>query len=553
MEHPLLKDGYIEKRDYQVNIAKSCSKRPTLVVLPTGMGKTIIAILVIADKIRDGQKMLFLAPTKPLVAQHAKSLTTFMRSPNLVQFTGEVPPPSRVDLWREHDIIVSTPQVIENDLESGRIDLADVSLVIFDEAHRAVGDYAYVPVGRACKERKMLTLGMTASPGSDPAKILEVCDNLGIEGVEIRTDYDPDVVNYIHDIDVAYIGVEVPENIKEIIVHLRKALDKQVAQLRNYGFLESDKPVTRRNLLDVQKEVQRRLASGEKNYKLYRAATLQAMSMKIDYAIEFAESQGIDALREYFNRMVEEGKQKGAKRAAKQIVKSFEMLQAMSLTKGGDFDRPKLRKVIEILRRQFRDKRESLAIVFTHYRDTSNTVTRELSEIGGLRPVRFVGQSSRGRDRGLKQKEQVEVIRKFTRGDYNVLVATRVAEEGLDIPSTDLVIFYEPVPSEIRMIQRRGRTGRKRPGKVVVLGSKATRDEWYHLSAKRREGKMHEELEKLRRDLKPSIFVGEPGQETLPDAGRVSGLRRRHEKKEDRQTTKKGKQASIEDYSPEKA
>jgi Fanconi anemia group M protein len=167
--------------------------------------------------------------------------------------------------------------------------------------------------------------------------------------------------------------------------------------------------------------------------------------------------------------------------------------------------------------------------------------------------VRFVGQSSRGRDRGLKQKEQVEVIRKFARGDYNVLVATRVAEEGLDIPSTDLVIFYEPVPSEIRMIQRRGRTGRKRPGKVVVLGSKATRDEWYHLSAKRRERKMHEELEKLRRDLKPSIFVGEPGQETLPDAGRVSGLRRRHEKKEDRQTTKKGKQASIEDYSPEKA
>ncbi|MEE9507090.1 MAG: DEAD/DEAH box helicase, partial [Thermoplasmata archaeon] len=135
MEHPLLKDGYIEKRDYQVNIAKSCSKRPTLVVLTTGMGKTIIAILVIADKIRDGQKMLFLAPTKPLVAQHAKSLTTFMRSPNLVQFTGEVPPPSRMDLWREHDIIVSTPQVIENDLGSGRIDLADVSLVVFDEAH----------------------------------------------------------------------------------------------------------------------------------------------------------------------------------------------------------------------------------------------------------------------------------------------------------------------------------------------------------------------------------------------------------------------------------
>jgi Fanconi anemia group M protein len=549
VEHPLLKADGIEKRDYQVNIAKSCLKRSTLVVLPTGMGKTVVATLVMAEVMGDGKKILLLAPTKPLVAQHARSLTDFMRTVNLVQFTGEVPPQSRDDLWQEHDVIVSTPQVIENDLESGRLDLADVALVVFDEAHRAVGDYAYVPIGRECKERDVLTLGMTASPGSDPAKIVEVCESLGIVGVEIRTDYDPDVVNYIHDIDLDYIGVEVPENVKEIASLLRKAMDKAVAQLKEYGFLEGDRPVTRRNLLDVQKEVQRRLSSGEKNYKLYRAATLQAMAMKIDYAIEFAESQGIDALREYFHRMIEESKQKGAKRASKQIVKSFEVLQAMSLTKGDDFDRPKLRKVIEILRRQFRDKRDSLAIVFTHYRDTSETVTKELGKIGGLRPVRFVGQSSRGGDRGLKQKEQVEVVRKFEKGDYNVLVATRVAEEGLDIPSTDLVIFYEPVPSEIRMIQRRGRTGRKRPGKVVVLGSKATRDEWYHLSAKRREDRMHMELEKLRRDLKPSIFVGEPGQETFADAGdRVSGLRRRLERKEDRQTTKKGKQASIEDY-----
>lgn len=549
VEHPLLKDGHVEKRDYQVNIAGSCSKRPTLVVLPTGMGKTVVAILVMADRMGDGRKMLLLAPTKPLVAQHAKSLTTFMRSPNLVQFTGEVPPPSRMDLWREHDIIVSTPQVIENDLESGRIDLADVSLVIFDEAHRAVGDYAYVPIGRACKERMMLTLGMTASPGSDPARILEVCDNLGIVGVEIRTDYDPDVVNYIHDIDVSYIGVEVPENVKAIIAHLRRALNEQVEQLRNYGFLESDKPVTRRALLDVQKEVQRRLGTGEKNYKLYRAATLQAMAMKIDYAIEFAESQGIDALREYFTRMVEESKQKGAKRAAKQIMKSLEMLQAMGMTKGDDFDRPKLRKVIEILRRQFRDKRDSLAIVFTHYRDTSETVTRELSKIGGLRPVRFVGQSSRGRDRGLKQKEQVETIRKFAKGEYNVLVATRVAEEGLDIPSTDLVIFYEPIPSEVRTIQRRGRTGRKRPGKMVVLGSKSTRDEWYYLSAKRKEQRMHRELEILRQELRQSIFVGEPGQETFAGAGdKIGGLRRKLERKKEKRTAEDGKQAALSDY-----
>ncbi|MFQ6107055.1 MAG: DEAD/DEAH box helicase [Thermoplasmata archaeon] len=549
MERPLLRHGRIERRDYQVNIARSCSKRPTLVVLPTGMGKTVIATLVIADRITEGKKVLFLAPTKPLVAQHARTLADFMRGPTIIQFTGEVPPPSRTDLWQENDIIVSTPQVIENDLESGSMTLGDVSLVVFDEAHRAVGDYAYVPIGKACKKERILTMGMTASPGSDPAKILEVCDNLGIVGVEIRTDYDPDVVNYIHDIDVKFVPVEVPENLKKIVTRLRKALDKQIQELRKHGFLEMDKPVTRRDLLDAQKEIQRRLASGEKQYKLFRAATLQAMAMKIDYAIEFAESQGIDALREYFKRMVEESKQKEAKRASKLVVQNFEVLQAMSLAKDEGFERPKLDKVIELLKRQFSEKEDSLAIVFTHYRDTSLTVTRELEKVEGLRPVRFVGQSRRGEDRGLRQREQVEAIKKFKDGVYNVLVATRVAEEGLDIPSTDLVIFYEPIPSEIRTIQRRGRTGRKRPGKVVVLGSRATRDEWFHLSAKRKEWKMHRELERLRRDLKQSIFVGEPGQETFADAGdRISGLRRRLEKKEEKRPTKHTKQSSLEDH-----
>jgi Fanconi anemia group M protein len=112
----------------------------------------------------------------------------------------------------------------------------------------------------------------------------------------------------------------------------------------------------------------------------------------------------------------------------------------------------------------------------------------------------------------------VEIIEKFSKGEFNVLVATSVAEEGLDIPSTDLVVFYEPVPSEIRTIQRRGRTGRRRPGRVVVLVTKDTRDEIYYYSARRKEKRMHQELERLRRELKQKIFVGEPSGETFVTA-----------------------------------
>src|SRR5207245_11704099 len=135
-----------------------------------------------------------------------------------------------------------------------------------------------------------------------------------------------------------------------------------------------------------------------------------------------------------------------------------------------------------------------------------------------VRPMRFVGQASRGEDIGLSQKEQVDILDRFRGGAVNVLVATAIGEEGLDIPQVDLVVFYEPVPSEIRTIQRRGRTGRSAAGRVVTLVTKDTRDEAYLYSARRKERKMHVELDRLRKHLMQKIFVGEPGCETFVTA-----------------------------------
>jgi Fanconi anemia group M protein len=116
--------------------------------------------------------------------------------------------------------------------------------------------------------------------------------------------------------------------------------------------------------------------------------------------------------------------------------------------------------------------------------------------------VRFVGQASKGTDTGLNQREQKEIIDKFRAGDYNVLVSTSIAEEGLDIPATDLVVFFEPVPSEIRTIQRRGRTGRKQAGRVIVLVTRDTRDEAYLWTSRKKEMQMRRELDALRRKLR---------------------------------------------------
>jgi Fanconi anemia group M protein len=518
IQHPLIQPDVIEEREYQVNIARTCTHQSNLVVLPTGMGKTICALIVIADRLQKfNDKILFLAPTKPLVEQHAAFLKEFLiiDPEDIIVFTGEVPPAKRNEMWNDGRIIVSTPQVIQNDLIAGRIKLSEVSLVIFDEAHRAVGNYAYVYIGKIYpkqREENNLVLGMTASPGNEAKKILKVCKNLNIEGVEIRSEYDPDVLAYIHDIDLKWVTVSVPERVKEVVKLLTRALNKHLKILYGFGLIRRPYMTSTKELLMAQKRIQGKMrAKGRKPpQSLYHAAVVQAAAIKLNHAIELAETQGINALRNYFERMRKEAESRSGSRTTKILIKNNNLKMAMKLAEKIEFEHPKIAKVTEIVRKQLQVKPNSRIIVFTHYRDTSDLVETALNEFPGVRAVRFVGQASRGTDKGLRQKEQVELIKKFKEGAYNILVATSVAEEGLDIPATDLVVFYEPIPSEIRTIQRRGRTGRKRPGKVFVLITKQTRDEAYFWSSKGKEKRMKRELEFLRSELSGELKVGVP-------------------------------------------
>lgn len=526
--HELLRRGAVEERAYQVNIAKACLSRSTLVVLPTGMGKTVVAAMVIAETLRaKGGKILFLAPTKPLVEQHAASLKEILIVERIAVFTGEVASPEdRELLWRENKIVVSTPQVIKNDLKAERYSLEDVSLIVFDEAHRAVGDYAYVDVAAAYKEvTGRLVLGMTASPGSSAEKILEVCGNLGITAVEIRTEFDADVVSYVQGIEIQRIPIDAPDEAKEIRALLEQVYEAQVERLKKIGFLAGKGKPTTKDILTAGNEIRKRLDAGEKDGRLYGGATAVAIAMKANHAITLAETQGMGSLRSYFDRLETDAKS----RADVQFIKHEKVQEAAKVARETSAEHPKLKKTAWVVRDQFMAKADSKIIVFTHYRETADTVTRELAKLPGIKPVRFVGQSSKGEDAGLKQKEQVEILDRFRKGEVNVIVATSIGEEGLDIPQVDLVVFYEPVPSEIRTIQRRGRTGRSAKGKVIMLVTKDTRDEAFLYSAKRKERKMHEELDRLRRDLKQKIFVGEPGGEMFVTAAPDKVLETRRE------------------------
>jgi ERCC4-related helicase/ERCC4-type nuclease len=503
LEHDLIKPSSIEFREYQSNIAHAALEESTLVVLPTGMGKTIIALFVIAETLKSKSgRVLFMAPTKPLVEQHAKFLREHLLEHVPVVFTGEVSPEERRELWTSSRVIVSTPQVVENDLESDIVEMSEIDLIVFDEAHRAAGDYAYAAIGKAFMERGGLALGMTASPGSDVSKIAEVCENLGITWVEIRSELDEDVVDYTQQVKVEFIGVGMQKGMSSVVSLLKQILDEQIVKLRAAGLLDPKKPVTTRDLLTAGATVRAQLDSGKKSYNMFSIASVQALAMKVNHGIELAETQGRGALESYLDKQVKLAEENKRSKASRDLVKDARFQQARNLLLTMVNEHPKLERLIPTLRAQFAAKPESRVIVFTHYRDTCDQITNHLESVEGARPVRFVGQASKGEDIGLKQKEQREVIESFQRGDHNVLVATSIAEEGLDIPATDLVVFYEPVPSEIRTIQRRGRTGRRRAGRVIVLVAKDTKDEAYLWSSRKKEMQMRRELEGLRKKLR---------------------------------------------------
>lgn len=512
VKHDLIKPKTIEHRGYQVSIAQSALNQNTLIVLPTGMGKTVIVLLVIAEILRrKSGKILFLAPTKPLVIQHSRFLKEHLNidENSIISFSGEVSPAKRQNLWRTGRIIVSTPQVIENDILYGSVDLSSVDLLIFDEAHKAVGAYSYVFVAQKYKEKRPdgLIIGMTASPGSEIDRIMEICRNLNIKNIEIRTKEDPDVKPYVQEMEVVWKKIELPYEFSRIINILKEALSERLKALKEAGAIESASisRISRRKLLDIQERVRKSIEEGKVSNILFTLASLQNEALKLYHALELLQTQGSTALRKFFERLQIEAKSKGGSKASRVLMKDPLVMEAMAYAKDLKIEHPKIDEIVKIVKEEFDKNPDSRVIVFTNYRDTAIKVEEALKNQPGVKPIRFVGQSSRGEEKGMSQKTQAEILEKFRNGIYNTMIATSVAEEGIDIPSTDMVIFYEPIPSEIRTIQRRGRTGRRRAGKVVILIAKGTPDEGYYWSAVKKEKRMRRELEILRKRLRKKL------------------------------------------------
>ena len=526
--HPLIKNNSIESRLYQNVIFNSSKDKNSLIVLPTSLGKTVISALICAEMLYNYKqnRILIMAPTRPLVLQHLLSFSSFLKvlDDQKILVTGKISPSTRKMIWDNKTIklIFATPEVIRNDLNESRLNLKDFGLIVFDEAHRAIKDYAYTLISKKYMEQSPnpLIVAMTASPGSDKNRIQQICNNLYIEHIEYRNEEDADVKPYVNPIELKWEFVELSEKYRQIILLFKSMLQEKLRWLIFRGLIKKNNIdyVFKRDLLELAEILQRNLkfTLNEEKGPLYLALLNQSAALSLMYCIELIESQGPFSLKTFIKRMESsEGK------AHSLILKDPRMKDISKLLENVT-EHPKLIYILNLCKKEkldtsanknsnvlLNDSMSSQILIFSHYRDTATHIVDELNKTG-IKSFRFVGQSTRNNDIGMKQNEQSVILDSFRKKEFNVLVATSIAEEGLDIPEVKLVIFYEPVASEIRHIQRKGRTGRKSSGNVIILAAKDTVDMRILFANKRRIEKMKTIFNTMKTILTPISRVPIP-------------------------------------------
>ena len=508
LHHDGLQEGVVEARAYQLEAVDVALSSSTLLVLPTAAGKTAVAWMAIAEMLgRTNGWALMIAPTAALVKQHLDDLELVFdeNSTKPISMSGAIPPSKREGMWNKGRLVVSTPQVVRNDVNRGLLDLSDCCLLIIDEAHHSTGERAEAQVADLYLElaNEPLILGMTASPGSNTEKVQEICNRLRVGRIHLRTSEDNMLSEHLANLDIEELKVRVPDEIRELAEPLVRWQESIVERERRLGRYVMPGAVTHRGLANAMERANLAVRRGQAD--AYGSMSRIGLAMSLHHLINHLLCQGLAAAKEFLDR--KETGEDAEKKNTRNLLRDSRIRSLRDSLAEMPESHSKVGAVRRLVRERIRRDPESRIIVFATYRDTVNALETALLNLKDVRPIQFIGQSKRASGAGLTPKQQVERIESFRVGEGNVLIATSVGEEGLDIPTADLVIFYEPVASEIRTIQRRGRTGRQRDGDVVVLIAEDTRDEGARAAALRREQNMHRAVARVGRKLARSTHV----------------------------------------------
>ena len=495
----------IKPREYQQKIFENCRDKNCLVVLPTGVGKTLIALMLAIHVLKTQKgKVLFLAPTRPLAEQHLVYFKKHLPElfAELTLFTGKTQSKEREKLYSRADIIFSTPQCIQNDVKNQIYTIEDVTLLIIDESHRSLKNYAYTYIARTYQQqaKNKRVLGLTASPGTDRKTIEQIAKNLSIETVEMRTRDSDDVKPYLQDLEFKTIPLEFPAAFKEIVDIIKTIQQRKIQELRNRKVLFG--PANKTQILQLQAKLMGQISSGSKNFNLFSAVSATSQAIKLAHLIELLETQSLYSANIYIKSMFDQAAQEKSK-AVQQIIKNPDFNRAylkINELIAKNIEHPKLLELKSIAQELIQKNKKNKIIVFSQYRDTVIKINQELNKIPDIISKVFVGQAKKI-DSGLSQKEQQVIMEEFKRGEINAIAATSIAEEGLDIPEVNAVIFYEPIPSAIRKIQRAGRTARLMKGELIILLTKDTLDEIFYYTARSREKRMYKVIQDIQKDV----------------------------------------------------
>ena len=508
IQHVNLLSDAIEARAYQLDAVNESLAGSMLLVLPTAAGKTAVAWMLIAEKlIEKVGKILFIAPTVALVNQHLKGINKILALKEIepISITGQNMANKRAEMWISSRIVIATPQVVRNDIINGILSIEEYSLVIFDEAHHCTGEHAMAQVGRLynSKSQNPLILGMTASPGSNISQVEEICKNLNLERIHLRTPEDPMISEYLSNLEVQEIKVNVPEEIivltNPLILWQKGIVDRE----RRLGIYIMPGEINHIGLSNAMDRAKKAINRGKKS--AYSSISQIGIAMRLHHLINHMLCQGTAASREFLNRLENENDNK----SVRNFMRDVRIQKLLVEIKKKNEIHSKVGAVRRLVRERLRRNLDSKIIIFASFRDTISVLDEAMGDLKDARAIQFIGQTNRSSGEGLKPKEQIKRLEEFRNGSANILISTSVGEEGLDIPTADLVIFYEPVSSETRTIQRRGRTGRQREGEIIVLIAEGTRDENARSAALKREKNMHKVVQRVKRKLSLSNHIGE--------------------------------------------
>ncbi|XP_027272307.1 Fanconi anemia group M protein isoform X2 [Cricetulus griseus] len=510
-------------RDYQLHISRTALFCNTLVCLPTGLGKTFIAAVVMYNFYRwfPSGKVVFMAPTKPLVTQQMEACFHVMGIPqsHMAEMTGSTQAVSRKDIWCSKRVLFLTPQVMVNDLTREACPAARIKCLVVDEAHKALGNYAYCQVVRELVKytTHFRILALSATPGSDIKAVQQVITNLLIGKIELRSEDSPDILPYSHERRVEKLVVPLGEELGAIqktyiqiletfaspLIQRNVLMKRDIPNLTKYQVILA-RDQFRKNPSPNIVGIQQGIIEGE-----------FAICISLYHGYELLQQMGMRSLYFFLSGIMDGTK--GMTRARNELgrnedfmklynhlesvfahVRDPSAIDASAFKKGNKeknffYSHPKLKKLEEVIIEHFRSWNaknttgkkclETRVMIFSSFRDSVEEIAEMLLQHQPvIRVMTFVGHASGKNTKGFTQKEQLEVVRQFRDGGYNTLVSTCVGEEGLDIGEVDLIICFDAQKSPIRLIQRMGRTGRRRQGRIVVILSEGREERTYNQS-----------------------------------------------------------------------